>query len=118
MPAQSQPEADKQWEMAHATKLIRADRVPGGMLAVRPIKSRHCVSLNLSSERQHVARLGSEFDVMHVYKALNSTRLMRTLEMAGNLRAKLLDLHVFCGPPRLVNVLGIDRPVSGCIVRA
>jgi len=82
------------------------------MPAVQPIKSRHRVSLNLSSERQHVARLSTEFDVMRVYETLNSTRLMRALEMTRKLRAKLLDLHVFCGTPGLVNVLRVYRPAS------
>jgi hypothetical protein len=63
------------------------------MLPVHTAQPRHRISLDLSSKRQHVVRLGAEFDVMNVYKALNSTGLVRAFEMSGKLRAKLLDLY-------------------------
>jgi len=61
--------------------------------------------------------MGAELDVMDIYEALNSARLMRALEMSGKLRAKLLDLHELCGTAGLVNILRVDRPISGSVVR-
>jgi len=84
---------------------------------VRSVKAGHGISLDLSAERKHVASMGAEFDVMNIHKAFNSARLMRALEMSGKLRAKLLDLHELCGTAGLVNILRVDRPISGSVVR-
>jgi hypothetical protein len=56
--------------------------------------------------------MGAELDVMDIYEALNSARLMRALEMSGKLVPELLDLYELCGTSGLVNVLRVDCPVS------
>ena len=76
------------------------------------VEAGHCVSVDLSAEGEHVARMGAEFDMMNIHKAFNSARLMRALEMSGKLVSKLLDLNELCGTAGLVNVLRVYRPVS------
>jgi hypothetical protein len=60
---------------------IRAFCSPLGMPAVNPIHSRHLIPFDLASEREHVTSFRTEFDVMPVYRALNSTGLVGALEM-------------------------------------
>ena len=79
---------------------------------MRSVKPGHGISLDLAAEREHVASMGAEFDVMNIHKAFNSARLMRALEMSGKLVSKLLDLNELCGTAGLVNVLRVYRPVS------
>jgi hypothetical protein len=81
------------------------------------VEAGHGISLDLAAEREHVASMGAEFDVMSIHKAFNCARLMRTLEVSGKLRAKLLDLHELCGTAGLVSILRVDRPISGSVVR-
>jgi hypothetical protein len=101
------------WRFERAVQLIRADGVPGGVLAVHSVEAGHRISLDhLAAEGEHVARMGAEFDVMDVYEAFDSAGLMRAFEMSGKLIAELLDLHVLCGTAGLVNVLRVYCPVS------
>lgn len=81
------------------------------------VEAGHGVSLDLTAEGEYVASVGAEFDVMNIHKAFNSARLMRALEMPGKLRAELLDLHELRGTAGLVNILRVDRPISGSVVR-
>src|ERR1700722_15300362 len=55
---------------------------------------------------------------MDIYEAFNSAGLIWALEMTFKLRAKLLDLDVFCGAAGLVDVLRVDGPVSWGVVGA
>ena len=85
---------------------------PFGMPALNSVEAGHDISLNLSSERQHFAGVCTEFDVMHVDPALKLPRLMRTFEAAGEDTTVLADLNGLQGTSKLVDVVGIDRPVA------
>src|ERR1700691_1811230 len=81
------------------------------------VDSRHNISLDPSPERQHVAGIGAEFDVMDVHPALNLSGLMRTLEVARDDIAVLDDLNGFQVAPGPGDIVGVDCPVAGDVVR-
>jgi hypothetical protein len=54
------------------------------------IKPGHGISLDLPPECQHIASLGTEFDVMNIHKAFDPTRLVRAPKVTRELSAKLL----------------------------
>jgi S-adenosylhomocysteine hydrolase len=65
------------------------------------IDPRHDISLDPSPERQHIAGIGAEFDVMDVDPALNLSGLMRAFEVTRDDIAVLDDfnrLQVASGP--------------------
>ena len=80
------------------------------------VHPRHNIPLYPSPERQHVAGIGAEFDVMDVDPALNLSGLMRAFEVTRDDIAVLDDfnrLQVASGPG---DILGVDDPVTGDIV--
>ena len=86
------------------------------MAAVEPVKSRHRIAVYLAPESEHVARPGAEFDVMAVYRALNSSRLVRALEMSRQAIAVLIDLDEFPDGLAVFNVFRVNRPLAPDVV--
>ncbi len=96
-------------------KSIRAHCLPLSVLAAVPKISTHLIAFDPSPEGEYIAGLRVEFDVMHVYRAFNSSGLVRAFEMSGELIAVLFDLNIFGGSPA-VGVFGVNRPVACHVV--
>src|SRR5271170_8017034 len=96
---------------------IRALRVPCSVPAMNSVHSRHDVSVDPSSEREHVAGIGAEFDVMHVDPTLNLPRLVRAFEVARKDIAVLDDFNAFQIASSLGDIVGVYCPVAGDVVR-
>ena len=115
--------SDEQWrnilEPANAARCasIRAFRAPFGFPAMNGVDPRDRISLDSSPERQHVAGIRAEHDVMQVDPALNLSGLTRTFEVARNEIAGLDDLNSFQVAPGPGDIVGIDGPVAGDVVR-
>src|SRR5271154_551420 len=87
------------------------------MLAVKPILSRHVIAIDLPSKCQDIASYRAEPDMMHIDLTLNRTRLVRTFEVSGDSVAVLRDLDVLHNDLAVIDVRGIDRPVTFHVVR-
>jgi hypothetical protein len=98
------------------SKSIRADCPPFGMAAAKAVESRHPISFGLSPKREHVASLGAELDVMPGHRSLDSSRLVRPLQMSREFIAVLMDLDVLLDGLAVIDVFRIDRPVAPNIV--
>jgi len=87
------------------------------VLAVKPVKTGHVIAIDLPAKRKDVARYGAEDDVMDVDASLNRARLDRTFEISGDSVAVLRDLDVFHDRFAVLNVCGVNRPVTLDVVR-
>jgi hypothetical protein len=97
------------------SKSICTDRLPLAVLATIAELSAHLVAFHFSPECEHIAGFRAEYDVMHVDRAFNSARLVRTFEMPAELRAILLDFDVLRRSPA-VGVIGVNRPLARHVV--
>jgi hypothetical protein len=96
---------------------IRAFRAPFSVPAMNSVDSRHNIPLDPSPKREHVARIGAEFDVVHVDPPLNLSGLMRTFEVARDDIAVLDDFNGFQVAPGPGDIVGVDYPIAGDVVR-
>jgi hypothetical protein len=98
------------------SKSIRAYCSPLGMPPVKPVKSRHPIPFDSSPEREHVASLRTKFDVMPLHRTLNSSRLVRALEMSIQPISVLIDVDVFRHRLAVFDIFRVNRPVAPYIV--
>ena len=71
----------------------------------------HRVAIDHAPEGKHVASFRAEYDVLSVYGSFDPTRLIWTLEMAGQLVAILFELNRL-GRGFSVPVFRINCPVA------
>src|SRR5664279_2436360 len=91
-------------------------RVELPLLTFDVVCPRHGVTFDLSAEGKRRASLRAEHDVVSVHTALEPSRLVGPLEMAGDLAALLLQVNGL-GVEFAVPVFRRDDPVSGNVDR-
>ena len=101
------------WDTAPGS--LRAHRLPLAVPPAVPEISTHFVAFHPAAKGEHVARFGADDDVMHVDRAFDSARLVRSLEMSAELRPILFDLEVLRGSPT-VGILRVNRPFACDVV--
>ena len=73
--------------------------------------SAHLVALDSAAEGEHIPRLRAKNDVVDVHGAFDPARLVRTLEVTGELHAVLLDLNILRGNAA-VGIVGVNDPFA------
>src|SRR6202021_2803525 len=89
----------------------RAFGNPGSVAAAISKISAHLVALDSAAEGEHIPRLRAKNDVVDVHGAFNPARLVRTLEVTGELHAVLLDLNILRGNAA-VGIVGVNDPFA------
>jgi hypothetical protein len=69
------------------------------------------VALHLTAESKHAAGFGVKYDVLPIYRALETSRLVWPLEVPRDGRPILFQLYIFGRRPAVI-ALGINGPIA------